>query len=68
MTLSHLIVSTRLHLGSALENVGKSVLFVAFLLLPGSFIALPLLWWLDRRAARSASPQPGDRQGAGPQS
>jgi hypothetical protein len=64
MSLSDFIMSPRLHPGSALENVGRSAFLLALLLLPGSFIALPLLWWLDRRAARSASSQAGDRRGA----
>ena len=39
----------RLHLVSPFEYVGRRVLYLALLLLPGSIIALPLLWWLDRR-------------------
>jgi len=30
--------------------------FVAVLLLPGTVVALPLLWWLDRQWTRGASP------------
>jgi len=58
MTLSHFVMSPRLHAAFALENVGRSALLLALLLLPGGFIALPLMWWLDRRAP-GASPQPG---------
>jgi hypothetical protein len=41
----------RLHLVPPFENVARRLLYLAFLLLPGSIIALPLLWWLDRRQA-----------------
>ena len=33
------------------HNVSRRALYTAALLLPGSVITLPLLWWLDRRGA-----------------
>jgi hypothetical protein len=53
----------RLHLASPFRSVAKRALFVAILLLPGSLVVLPLVWWLDRHSARGASPQPDDGQG-----
>jgi len=53
----------QLHLASPFRSVAKRALLLAILLLPGSLIVLPLVWWLDRHRARGASPQPDDGQG-----
>ena len=41
------------------RHAARRVLFLAILLLPGTVIVLPLLWWLDRQATRSASLRSG---------
>jgi len=53
----------QLHLAPPFRSVAKRALFLAILLLPGSLVVLPLVWWLDRYRARGASPQPDDGQG-----
>src|SRR5258706_5236676 len=59
-----LLKLTRGHalLASPLWNVAKRALYFAILLLPGSLIVLPVLWWLDRHRARSPLPPPGDER------
>lgn len=37
---------------SPFRSLGKRAFYGAGLLLPGTLIVLPLLWWLDRRASR----------------
>lgn len=36
------------------RSVAKGAFYVGVLLLPGSLIVMPLLWWLDRRMARKS--------------
>jgi hypothetical protein len=38
----------------------RALYLVAILMLPGALIAVPLLWWLDRRRIRGISPRPND--------
>ena len=46
--------------------VKRALYLVAILVLPGALIALPLLWWLDRRRIRARSPRPDEGQGRAP--
>jgi len=44
-------------LGTPLPRLLKGLLYIAVLFLPGTSVALPLLWWLERRGAqRRAEP------------
>src|SRR6266550_6228234 len=50
-------------LASRLRNVAKRALYLAILLLPGSLIVLPVLWWFDRHRARNPLPEPDNERG-----
>lgn len=49
----------------ASQSMAKRILYIAILILPGSVVVLPLVFWLDRRASRWASSRPDAQSGHG---
>jgi hypothetical protein len=42
-----------------LKRYGRLALYFALLILPGGFIALPLVWWLSHRKPAQMVPRGG---------
>lgn len=54
------LASGQSHRAPPFRSVAKRALFLAMLLLPGGFVVMPVVWWLDRARARGALPQPDE--------
>ena len=47
------LTRSQLDLAHSFRNVARRAFYIVLLLLPGTVIVLPLLWWLNRRPART---------------